>query len=318
MKASKKKSSAKGDKLEVIKILVLAVVSFVLGFALVFLFLRQDGPDDDSASEPSPSDHEFSAANPGSGYAPVAAQENHPPVESAASGGYAPEDPSPTAEQPDEGSAPPEVKPGKTPEGVLLDGDAFYLKCWDNDGVEHPGRECDKLPVLEKRLSTRLYVVDQCRREKAGESTDGKLSVAMEVDFQQMSISFWSGASSEIKNAAEIGACLRSKLSGLPVHSIEHKNARYRVFHTVLFGEPANKKVKQEAAKAAKLAASKGKQVDVIKDRVRVRQTPKDGEILGKISSGNQVRLLEQKAGWCHIITPKQTEGWMICDALDL
>lgn len=316
LKAPKKRPPKKGDKLEVIKILVLAVISFGLGFALVFLFLRpgssEDEPEDlDLAPDQGATVAQHESGG-GAGYAPT---------EPAGGGGYAPTEPSgagETDEGPDEGAAPPELKPGKTPEGVLLDGDAYYLKCWDSDGVEHAGKECDKLSVLEKRFSTRLYVIDKCRRDKAGDSAAGKLSVAMEVDFQQMSISFWSGASSDIKNAAGIGTCLRTSMSGLPVHGVDHKNARYRIFFTVLFGSAAAKKGKQEAAKAAKFVAGKGKLVDVVKDRVRVRKSPKDGDIIGKISSGNQVRLLEKKQGWCHIVTPNKNDGWMICDALDL
>ncbi|MCK9463885.1 MAG: SH3 domain-containing protein [Proteobacteria bacterium] len=49
-----------------------------------------------------------------------------------------------------------------------------------------------------------------------------------------------------------------------------------------------------------------------------MRKTPVDGEIIGKIGQGNQVRLLKQKEGWCQIVTPTGNEGWMICDALGL
>jgi hypothetical protein len=311
-----KKSSAKGDKLEVIKILVLALVSFAAGFALVFLFLRPTPPDaaDEQPDYPE-QPGEPSEPGAGGGYAPADPQAGG---DQASGGGYAPTGDDEGAQEPDEGAALPEVKPGKTPDGVVIDGDAFYLKCWDSDGVEHPGKDCDKLPVFVKRFSTRLYVVDKCRRDKAGETAAGKLSVAMEIDFQQMKISFWSGASSDIKNAQGIGACLKSTLAGLPIHGIDHKNVRYRMFFTVLFGGAATKKKQHEAAKEAKFVAGKGKLVDVVKDHVRVRKSPKDGEILGKISSGNQVRLLEKKAGWCHVYTPNKTEGWMICDALDL
>jgi len=321
-KPPKRRPPGKGDKLEIVKILVLAVISFGLGFALVFLVLRPSSSADEPEGSPSlpPTENASSLAQQGG-------DESNAPVESAqpdeqAGGGYAPSAPdegeAPSEEGPDEGAAPPELKPGKTPDGMALDGEAYYLKCWDADGVEHPGKECDPLDVLEKRFATRLYVVDKCRRDKAGDSAEGKLSVAMEVDFQQMSISFWSGASSDIKNAAGIGTCLRTSMTGLPIHGVDHKNARYRVFFTVLFGGAAAKKEKQEAAKAVKFAAGKGKLVDVTKDRVNVRQTPKDGEVIGKISTGNQVRLLEQKAGWCHVVTPNDNDGWMICDALDL
>lgn len=314
---------SRGDRVEVIKILILAVISFLAGFALVFIFLRPPSPGNEEAPLLAGNDEIDAERNdeiPAEGYAP-----GDLGADQARGDGYAP---GPAGDQDEseqvasEGSALPEVPPGKIPDDVLLDGDAFYLKCWGDDGVEHKGDECDKLNVLERRFSTRLYVVDKCRSEKAGADAGGKLSVACEVDFAQDSISFWNGASSDVKNASQIGSCMRQELAGLPIHEVDHKYSRYRIFFTVLFGKAAEKLEAKEEAKQeaiqAKIAAGKGRLVDVIKDRVRVRKAPIDGDIIGKISSGNQVRLLKKKDGWCNIITPNENEGWMICNALEL
>jgi hypothetical protein len=341
------RGAPRGDRVEIVKVLVLALVSFVAGFALVLIFLRQ--PSDTSGDEavsaavdaPPPA-----AAAPVPATAPTARDAG--PAAPAA-GGYEPTggygSPTPAAAPAagegeatavaaaDEGDAPAEVPPGKTPDGMLLDGDAFYLKCWDDAGVERKGADCDRLPVFEKRFSTRLYVVDKCRIEGASASAAGKLSVASEVDFQAGKVSFWNAPSSDVPNAAQIGSCLRGALAGMPIQGIEHKYARYRVFFTVLFGKEAAKKAAEDekagtngeaggekpGAKAGdKPPAGKGKLVEVMKDNVRVRKAPVDGEIIGKIGKGNQVRLLKQKEGWCQVATPAGNEGWMICDALGL
>jgi uncharacterized protein YgiM (DUF1202 family) len=76
---------------------------------------------------------------------------------------------------------------------------------------------------------------------------------------------------------------------------------------------------KKTAVPGTKVALKgKGRLVDVIKDRVRVRKKAVDGEIIGKISSGNQVRLIGKKGAWCNVVTPNNNEGWMICNALSL
>jgi hypothetical protein len=347
----------KGDRLEIVKVLVLALVSFLAGFALVLVFLRQ--PSDTAADEAqTPAAQAQTAAKPVPAAPPA-------PALTPAVGGAAPEDagtappaaggyepvggygaaPAPAPAQggeqvaaagaASEGDAPPEVPPGKTPDGMLLDGDAFYFKCWDDAGVERKGSDCDRLDTFEKRFSTRLYVVDKCRVEGASASAEGKLSVASEVDFQAGKVSFWNAPSSDLPNAAKIGTCLRGALAGLPIQGVEHKYARYRVFFTVLFGKAALKKAgaekkveDKESAKAGDKAEDKkagdkpppgkGKLVEVKKDNVRVRKTPVDGEVIGKIGQGNQVRLLKQKEGWCQVVTPSGNEGWMICDALGL
>ncbi len=313
-KTGGKSTSGRRDKLEVIKVLVLAVVSFAAGFALVFFFLRPPTSSSEPEASPAGQQLEVAARAPDAsagGYAPA------DPGGDPSGGGYAPGGGETEGEEAaaHEGDRPPEVPPGKTPDGVVLDGDAFYLKCWNSDGKELAGEQCDRLRILEKRMSTRLYVVDECRKQKAGDA-GGKLSLACEVDFDNTTISFWSGPSSEIENAAQIGTCVRDELQGLPLHGVDHDQARYRMFFTVLFGKPAQKAEKREEEIADKYG--KGRMVDVTKDHVRVRRSPVDGAVIGKISSGNQVRLLEQEEGWCQVITPNKNKGWMICSALDL
>ncbi len=298
--------SRNGDKIEVVKVLILAVVSFVLGFALVILFLRPSSSSSENGSEDSPS-----ATVPVSrGYADP----------SQSGGGYAPR--GNTADRKNsadnqEGAALPDVPPGKTPETVAIDGQAFYLKCWDENGTVFKGDECGRLSVFETRFSTRLYVVDRCKKKHSGEKSEGKLSLGTEIDFEKMSLSFWSGASSTIKDAPLVASCLRSELAGLSIDGFNHRYAKYRLFFTVLFGKDAVIAKKQNEPVAASAAdLRKGKLVNVIKDHVRVRKKPLTGKVFGKINSGNQVRLLAEKNGWCRVVTPNNNKGWMICDSL--
>lgn len=309
----------KGDKVEVIKVLLLMVFSFLLGFALVILFLKPSGTALETPSE----DTVYLATH---GHA--AQPENPKPEKSV--GQYAPSQPSipqpsgapsvlntPSDEEKQasarEGDAPPPVPPGRTPDGVSLDGKGFYIKCWDRNGNEHPGNACDTIEIFEKRLSTRLYVVDECLKGILGKDVSGKLSLGVELDLVAGSLGFWTGPSSDIPNVEKIAPCLRDKLAGLPIHGFDHANERYRIFFTVVFGDQKNQK---KEIVSREIRAKKGSVVQVIKDRVRVRTKPVDGEIIGKISSGNQVQLISKENGWCQIITPNNNQGWMICDAL--
>lgn len=209
-----------------------------------------------------------------------------------------------------EGDAPPEVPPGQTPEGVAIDGAPLYLKCWDELSEVHRGKACGRLKLLEKRFTTRLYVVDRCKRKIAGDRATGKLSLGIAVDFEEMSLGFWSGPSSDVTGAAQITSCLRDELAGLPLHGIEHDSIRYRLFQTVIFGVGG-------ASGPVFSKKSKLRKVAVVMDRVRVREEPVDGRIIGRISSGSKVRLLERSKGWCRIVTPASRVGWMTCEALE-
>ncbi|MBN2714493.1 MAG: SH3 domain-containing protein [Deltaproteobacteria bacterium] len=294
---------------EIVKVLILAVVSFVAGFAMIYFFLRPSAPE--VAPEELPTDD----------ISQTVAQSDTPDTPASA-----------TAVPPKAKSAGAVVPPGETPEGIAQTGEPHYLKCWDKTGIESDGDQCDRLLKLENRFTERLYVVDECKNRAAGQDTTGKLVVACEVNFDTGNVSFWNGASSDVRNASDIGDCLRNELAGLPIESIEHEFSRYRVYFSVEFGRPG---VISAVATASGAAAEQGsgrsdsegpsapppgagKMVRVIKDRVRVRKAPETGEPIGKISTGNQVRLLKQENGWCHIVTPNNNEGWMICTALAL
>jgi hypothetical protein len=344
-------SKAGGDKLEIVKLLVIAVLCSGLGFALVYIFFGPPIQGRVETGQTALSDQRSTLASatdvlaaPPLEAEPVAMAD----TEETRGSRYAPEGagpgygvqeeiplpPAADMAQPlaptlgasvDRGSLPPVVPPGKTPEGVAVDGNAFYVKCWDKAGAALETESCDKLDLLEKRFSTRLYVVDKCRLEAAGAEAAGKLSLGVEVDFSTLSVSFWSGPSSNLPSADAVAQCLRTELRGLPVDGVPHKHGKYRMFFTVLFGkkfvQAASDKTPQSVAgktDAKSAPARKGKTVKVALDRVRVRKSPVDGEEIGRISSGNEVQLLGRKEEWCRVLTPAGNEGWMICDALEL
>ena len=193
---------------------------------------------------------------------------------------------------------------------MSIDGYPLYLKCWDSAGTLYRSPGCDSLEILERRFATRLYVLDKCKRRHLGDTAEGKLSLGLQVDFESPSISFWAGPSSEIENAKLIGTCARRELAGLPIGEIDHRFVKYRLFYTVVFRDP------EQVRKERERKLSRGRTVDVAKDHVRVRQTPEDGYVMGKVSTGTRVILLRRDGQWCHVITPSNKEGWMICDAL--
>ena len=301
----------KTPKGEIVKVLILAIVSFVAGFALIYFFLRPTSPEVQPEELP-----------PGDAGRVTARQDTPDTPPMAAS---------PSSKNKATMTA---VPPGETPDGISQSEDPLYLKCWDKTGIESDGDKCDRLLKLENRFTERLYVVNQCKDNAAGEGAKGKLIVACEVNFDTGSISFWNGAASDVRNASDIGDCLRSDLAGLPVGAIDHEYSRYRVYFTVEFGAeaaPAVAAADNAASGAVEGSATMsfsegpsapppgaGKMVDVIKDRVRVRKAPVNGDPIGKISTGNKVRLLKQQNGWCNIVTPNDNEGWMICNALKL
>jgi hypothetical protein len=280
--------------------LVLLVASFVIGFVLVYTLYRPRPP---------------SVAG-GQGGQECVTRAGDSGAEASADGdGGQPTAQTSSGEQPGalEAEAPPEVPPGRTPDGIeAAQTPPRYLKCWTVDGEERTEPDCDSLEILERRFSTRLYVVAACKEKVAGEEAEGTLSLGAQVDFADRSISFWAGPSSEIEQAKAIGTCVREDLAGLPLYGVEHDHEKYTVYFTVTFRDP------EEIAAELKRLRRRGRTVAVTMDRVRVRIEPVDGHVVGHISSDSEVTFLERKDDWCRVLTPKDNKGWMICAALDL
>lgn len=279
-------------------IALLGMGSFAIGFLLVHFALPAPPPDADAhknntcaSTEPSPVTHD---TEPNLHTEEIEAPE--PDQSADAPGGL------------------PEVPPAPTPDGLRIDGAPLYYKCWADGDDAAGSKDCDRLRVLEKRMHTRLYVVHECKLAHGSESDHGLLSLGANLDFASNSITFWSGPSSTLANAAKIGNCIRQKLAGIPLFNIDHKYGKYRLFFSVDFFDPKQRE-RQLAQKR-----QKGRQVKVIKDKVNVRETPVDGASIGRISSDSTVTFLKKsEAGdWCLVLTPNNREGWMICSALGL
>ncbi len=215
----------------------------------------------------------------------------------------------------------PVVPPGVTPSGVRLEDAEGMSKCWAADGLERSGQQCDRLNGLTRRLEERLYVIDLCRQQAPGVGHLGTLELGLEVDFATGAVSFWSGAASQLRDAALIVGCVRQALKQFPLDGINHEFIRYQTSYSILFERP--RRVLPQVTSASKMEdlkalVSAGQFVNVVRTRVRVRKAPVDGEIIGLISAPVRVTLLEQDGEWCRVLTPRRNIGWMVCWGLDL
>jgi hypothetical protein len=130
-------------------------------------------------------------------------------------------------------NAPSEVPPGKRPDGVSVVGAPLYLRCWDSPGDIHAGKDCERLRVFEKRFANRLYIIDRCKRRPTDDAVEGKLSIGVDVNFEEKRLNFWSGPSTDLPNANAIGTCLRRELAGLPLHGIQPSFPKYRIYFPI-------------------------------------------------------------------------------------
>jgi hypothetical protein len=155
--------------------------------------------------------------------------------------------------------------------------------------------------------------------EANGERATG-LPFFIEADFVSDSLSFWIDQGIGVKTKTAILACVSDTLSNMSIGKVPHKHSRYRLEGEVKFKGTQTAKIlpgalptsEKEMVKLEK-ALAEAKQVDVVRERVRVRKSPVDGEIIGFISKPAKVELIEKSDEWCLVKTKRGNVGWMVC-----
>jgi SH3 domain-containing protein len=220
---------------------------------------------------------------------------------------------------------------GETPTGLSLIGEIRYLKCYDSTGLQKNADNCKKWQDFEVTFKDRFYLVDKCRTTISGDRAYGRLIFQMEVDREEKTIGLWADNLSNLRNSKKIVNCLEEELKGLASVNDDSDSVRYQFEIGFSFNRRSSDNPIHTPAIADEINASTLPQgqsettesettrlVDVVKDHVRVRKGPVDGEIVGKIRKGNRVVLIEEREGWCKVRTPRNNTGWMICWALKL
>ncbi len=203
----------------------------------------------------------------------------------------------------------------KTAPSVSMD-EPFYWRCWagmEEDEPSRPEKECKRLKSFERLVASRMREIIECYERLDGPAV-GTLSLAVDVTFprgtpdagttDEGTVRFWSGQSSNIKGADVIVACLRDKVKSLPLKGIRHKWLRYSIFFPIEF----------------KSAAPEGssEMVELLLDRVRLRERPVDGKIVARLRRGEPLEVLERGEGWIRVKTVDGRVGWVYSPAITM
>ena len=206
-------------------------------------------------------------------------------------------------------------------EGVFLDKPLTPLRCWDTQGFEHKADKCDSLYALNQLLKSKLHVFTACR-SSLDAPPSGPLTFFIEADFLRNTTSFWLENDVLAQSKAEIIECVSKRFGAVSIEALPHRHSRYRLTGQVRFKETqqtdlalTRKTPSPSQAAIAKLerALASAAEVLVTRDRVRVRKSPVDGEIIGFISHPAKVKLVERSDDWCLVQTKRGHLGWLVC-----
>jgi hypothetical protein len=206
----------------------------------------------------------------------------------------------------------------------------MVLSCRTAGGDLQKGQSaCGDLSGLDALVTPRLRKLATCPAA-AGQS--GKLSVVLGVDFAANRITAGIGKSSTVPDHDALATCLHAQLDALTVGALHHDQAKYTVQYTTTLassgaspasGVAANlapTAAATTAAPAADPGASTGDEpaVAIVWDVAIVRDTPRTGSVVARLSRGTKIHVAAGQDGWYRVKYGSgfSSEGWVYRGAI--
>lgn len=194
-------------------------------------------------------------------------------------------------------------------------GKSILMHCQDKPGVHIPASRCGELQ-LDTIVVPKLENFSTC---PTAESVVGKLSLGVDVDFEQHTVRLIVGRSSALtfmgrRNDHKIDDllnCVRPSLEeiGNKEAPAVHEHARYLLFYTVHFApltsaKPATPYAEKPASGTATVQVESVKVID---------QPNASGTLVSRLSRGTTVSIVGTSGHWVHIRFNEQEpkEGWV-------
>ena len=198
-------------------------------------------------------------------------------------------------------------------------GDGFEIsaveitRCRDAKGkaVE----KCDEI-ALDPLLQPRLRDLTKC---PSAIGLSGKVQLGFDLDFKHKSLKVQRAKGKLPRTTLDgLTKCAERALSGVSFDDLTHEQVRYAAEYKLGFGAKPEA-AKDEPPKEAKKdePAADTKTVEVSWRSTQVRESPKTGNVIARLSKGAKVTVLEQKDGWYKVEfgDPKR-QGWVFREAI--
>jgi len=275
------------------KVGVIAILGFVIGVAwprLAGISLGPNPPAD--APRAAPTTSTASAGPAKTGLSAVAAVDAPVPGSSALLGS----------------------EPGGGNEQGVTVGAAEIAKCRDQKGKST--ESCDKIPV-DTVLGARLKELARC---PSALGLSGKVQIGFDLDFKNKTLKVQRAKAKLPRTTLDgLTRCVEKTFGGVSLDEIAHENSRYTVNYDVSFhppGRPAEGEGAGGAGDADKGTPLDGKTAKIGWGSCQVRETPKNGTVVGKLSRHAEVKLLEKKEDWYRVEYGDKKQGWIFSGAL--
>jgi hypothetical protein len=207
-------------------------------------------------------------------------------------------------------------------EPAIRVGQGIVLKCRDVGNVDIQ-EDCGAI-LLDPIAVPKLKGLVQC---PAAKGASGKLSVALDVDFQQRKVRVVRGKRTTLPDETTRGLlqCAQSAFDHVAIDEVNHRHRRYLMIYSAIFGAASAPGASENPGPAPAEAPPSPKPASenslgsatVAWDVAVLRDAPKSGAVVGRAIRGAKVKVLAQQGEWFRI-RHGTIEGWAYRGALGL
>jgi hypothetical protein len=207
--------------------------------------------------------------------------------------------------------------PGLVNEQTVVVSQVEVSRCRDLKGKTAP--QCDAIAV-DPLFVPRLKELTKC---PSAIGLAGKVAVGVELDFKAKTLKVQRAKAKLPRTTLDgLTRCVEQKLSGISLDDLTHEQARYSLSYNLDFyppGRSPDASAEPEPPKGnegAAGSAAEAKTGKVAWNSCQVRDAPRNGNVIGKLSKNTEIKLLEQKDGWWRVPYGDKGEGWIFGGAL--
>ncbi len=209
----------------------------------------------------------------------------------------------------------PSSLPASTMEAVTV-ARGVISECRDRSGDAIAGTSCDA-PDFDALVQPALASLARC---SGASGVSAHLTINLEADFVHHSLR---APRTQPRPTSLPGAsfrtllgCAEAALKGVSIDALGHQHSRYSVTYGLTLTSPAAMSAPGASASPAASATetSMGSAV-VVWNSCLVRESPKTGAVVGKVTKGDKLTLLEQQADW-YRVRAGATSGWVFGEAI--
>jgi hypothetical protein len=204
---------------------------------------------------------------------------------------------------------------GALNEQTVVVGQVEISRCRDAKGKTVP--QCDAIAV-DPLLVPRLKDLAKC---PSAIGLTGKVAVGVELDFKAKTLKVQRAKAKLPRTTLDgLTRCVEQKFSGVSLDDLAHEQARYSLSYNVDFFPPGHspdaESEKPKTTDTAPATPAEAKTGKVAWNSCQVRDAPRNGNVIGKLAKGTEIKLLEQKDGWWRVPYGDKGEGWIFGGAL--